>query len=668
MKSPTSYLAILRLTRVFGWALGCLAAGHLAARNVVSLKQLSIDELMDIEVTSVSRTAEPYRLTAAALAVITADDIRRSGATTVPDLLRGVPGLHVARQAASGWAVSARGFSSITSEKLLVLSDTRSIYTPLFSGVLWEAQDYFLSDIERIEVIRGPGAALWGSNAVNGVINITTKSARDTHGTRVVAAAGTAERLVVGARHGGVTKGGIHYRVFGKYFERDETFHTSVSDDQWNQAHAGFRADWSPRPGDEFTVQGDLYRGEVGKLQPAITIIGRPGPTGELETTVAGGNLLGRWRRTWSTTSDLQVRAYYDRTYRDDPSFTDDLQTVDLDVQHRFAPRTNHELVWGLNYRFTSNRNEGKGIFAVNPESSRDQLVSAFVQDQITWGDVRVTLGTKAEHNDFSGFELQPSVRAAWDFSDRQMVWAAVSRAARIPTRLERDIFIDVTDPAGDPVARLLGNDEFGSEILTAYEAGYRWRATDTLHLDVAVFDNHYRGLASLELEAAFNDPADGRTVIPIRNRNLTTGRARGVETLVNYSPSERWRLTASHTFFTMRLDRGGLDANRGEFYEGSTPRHQFAVSSYLTLPAGFELDAQFRRVGAVRRIPLIPSGEGIPAYNELDAQLTWRASDKVRISLVGQNLLHARHVEFGPPEARGAIERGVYVRVVWDW
>ncbi|HEX2860950.1 MAG TPA: TonB-dependent receptor [Lacunisphaera sp.] len=629
---------------------------------------MSLDELLTVEVTSVSRRAEPYSDAAAALAVVTADDISRSTGTTVPELLRGVPGLHVARQNSNEWVVSARGFSSVNSEKLLVQSDTRSIYTPLFAGVFWDVQDYLLADIERIEVIRGPGAALWGSNAVNGVVNITTKSARDTHGTRLEVIAGTEERAMVAARHGGRTARGVHYRVFGKYSERDGTFAPGPSDDDWRLGQAGFRADWSAGPSDEFTVQGSLYHGTIGQLEPAVVVIGRPGPAGELESTVAGGHILGRWRRTFSASSDLQFRAYYDRTHRDDPSFTDDLDTIDLDLQHRFSPASRHQLVWGVNYRHTANENRGKGIFAVSPESSGDNLFSAFAQDQVELGEaVRVTVGAKAEHNDFSGFEIQPSVRAAWNVADRQVLWAAVSHAARIPTRFERDIFIDASDPAGDPVFRLLGNDRFEAEKLVAYDLGYRWHASDRLHLDIAIFENCYDGLASLEVGTPFVDPASGRTIVPVVSENLTNGRAQGVETLVTYSPASWWRLSASHTYFSMKLDSRGLDANRGDFFEGATPRHQFSLASHLTLPGGFELDAQYRRLGRLARLPQIPSGEGIPGYGELDVQLSWQASPQLRISVAGQSLLHDRHLEFGSPSGRGEIERSVYARLVWE-
>jgi iron complex outermembrane recepter protein len=658
-----------RFFAVLGACGTTLAAGSGGIVGLSGLKQMSLDELMNVQVTSVSRTAEPYREAAAALTVITEEQIRRSGATNLPDALRWVPGLHVARQNSNVWAVSSRGFSSVNSEKLLVQSDTRSIYTPLFSGVLWDVQDYLLADIERIEVIRGPGAAMWGANAVNGVINITTKNAADTHGTRLEAGTGTDELAMVSARHGSQTRGGVHYRVFGKYSERDSTRSSAGRSDDWQFGHLGFRADWTSSAQDDFTLQSDVYQGDIGQLAPATSIAGRPAPTGDLETRVAGGNLLGRWRRRIDENSDLQFRTYYDRTHRDDPTFKDDLDTIDLDLQHRFVPAIHHELMWGLNYRYTSNRNEGKGVFAVRPSSSQDHLFSAFVQDRIAWRDVlRVTLGTKVEHNDFSGFEIQPSVRAAWDITERNTLWAAVSRAARIPTRLERDIYIDVGNPAANPVTRLLGSRDFESEKLLAYELGYRWRAAAILQVDLSLFENRYDGLASLEIGSSFTDPTDGRTVRPIVNRNLTDGHIRGLETLLMFSPFEQWRLSASYSYLEVSLDSPGLDLNRSEFYDGATPRHQFALGSYLNLPGGFELDAHFRRHSPIRRMPPVSTGQGIPAYSELDLRLSWRASPRMRISLVGQNLLHDRHVEFGTPAARGPIRRGISAKVVWGF
>jgi iron complex outermembrane receptor protein len=638
--------------------------------SISELKKLSVDQLTDVEVTSVSGVEERLGGAAAAVTVLTNEDIRRSGATTVPEALRLVPGIHVARQTSNTWAVSARGFSTVNSEKLLVLSDTRSIYTPLFSGVFWDVQDHLLQDIERIEVIRGPGATLWGSNAVNGVINITTKSARDTQGWYAESAAGTEERVTAAARYGGRIGDRTYYRIFGSYADRDASFiPDGATADDWRLGHLGARTDWDSVDGHALTIQGDVYRGDVGQVAPSISITGRPGPTGDLAIDVSGGNVLGRYRRRKSTSSEIEVRAYYDRTHRDDPSFVDDLHTFDGQFQHRMALGLGHELTWGLNDRFMVNRNRGRGIFSLEPPSSRDNLVSGFAQDQLTIRNrLQLTVGTKLERNDFSGFEVQPSGRAAWTVSPPHTVWAAVSRAVRVPTRLERDVTIDVTDPEGNPVVRLVGNDAFESETLWAYEIGHRWHRPSSVLIDVAAFHNRYDGLASLELEPPFLDPAHGRTVIPLRNRNLTDGHAQGVEILSTVSPRREWRITTSYAYVDVSLDPHGQDLNRGELLEGATPRHQFGVRSFLDLPAGVQLDGQLRSLSAVRRLPATESGQGIRGYTELDLRLAWRGWQQMEISAVGQNLLRGHHPESGTPERRGDVERAVYGKVAWGF
>jgi iron complex outermembrane receptor protein len=648
-------------------AVPCLARPQ---GTVDDLKRLSLEELSSIEVTSVSRTNESLGGAAAAISVVTNEDIRRSGALSLPEALRLIPGIHVARQTSDLWAVNSRGFSSTSSEKLLVLSDTRSIYTPLFSGVFWDVQNFFLQDVARIEVIRGPGAALWGSNAVNGVINITTKRAQDTQGIYVETGTGTEERAMAGVRYGGKTSSGIYYRLFGKYFDRGSSFHSSpATADDSRVGQLGFRADWDATPKDELTFQGDFYRANIGRLSPSVSVLGRPAPTGNLEVHAGGGNILGRWRHNINAGSDLQFRAYYDRTHRNDPSFIDDLDTVDLDFQHRVTFGGRHEAVWGLNYRFTSNRNEGKGIWALQPPNSRDHLVSGFVQDQITLrNSLRFTLGTKLEHNDFSGTEVQPSARAAWDFLEGQTVWAAASSAARVPTRIERDLAIDASNPAGSTVARLLGNKDFESEKLFAYEFGYRAQVLESLTVDIAAFHNRYKGLASLEFGTSFTEPSTGKTILPIVNRNLTDGTTQGIETSITFAPRQFWKLTGSHAYINLDLDAEGQDLNRGRFLEGSTPRHQFGLRSFLDLPSSFELDAQLRHLTDIKKLPAITTGEGIPGYSELDVRLGWHGWKQLEISLVGQNLLHDHHVETGAPAARGEIQRSVYGKVAWGF
>lgn len=642
---------------------------HGATDSTADLKKLSVEELMNIEVTSVSKTQETLEGAAAAITVVTNEDLRRSGATTIPAALRFVPGLHVAQNTSNVWAVSSRGFSSTSSEKLLVLTDTRSVYTPLFSGVFWDAQDYLLADVDRIEVIRGPGAALWGSNAVNGVINITTKSAADTQGLHFETASGTEELATVAARYGGKAGEGVHYRVFGNYSDRGSTFNsTPDTSDDWRLGHIGFRADWDATQSDTITMQGDAYQGNVGQLVPALAVNQRPGPTGDLEVGLSGGNVLGRWRHRLSGRSDFEFRAYYDRTHRDDPVYRDDLDTTDLDFQHRFALASRHELTWGLNYRLMDSRTTAKGSFAPGfaPSSARDQVVSAFVQDQIAALDtVHLTLGTKLEHNDFSGFEFQPGVRLAWELAPGRTLWGAVSRAARVPTRLERDIWINASDPAGTQVVRLLGNRDFESEELTAYELGYRWQPVKMLSVDAAAFHNHYEKLASLEIGQPF--VAAGQAIIPIVNKNLTAGHTEGIEATVTLYPLPSWRLTANYSYIDVALDPAGADLNNARRLEGSTPRNQFGLRSSLDLPGSFELDAQLRASSDIRSLPQIASG-GIPGYTELDLRVAWHGWKPVEIAIVGQNLLHNHHPEFGTPEARGEVERSVYGKIAWDF
>jgi len=651
-----------------------LCGGRLLAQDreppqtVLEFKKLSVQELMDIEVTSVSKSVEHLGGAAAAIAVVTSEDIRRSGATSVPEALRMVPGLHVARQSSDNWAVSARGFSSINSEKLLVLSDTRSIYTPLFSGVFWDAQDYLMQDIDRIEVIRGPGATLWGANAVNGVINITTKSAKNTQGLYVEANAGTEERGTAALRYGGRIGEHAYYRVFGKYFNRDSSFNANpASPDDWDTGHVGFRSDWEASEKDTLTLQSDLYRTDAGRVAPSVTVTGRPEPVPPLRVIATGGNALARWRHVKSQTSDVQLRVYYDRTHRDDPSFVDDLDTVDIDLQHRFAPASRHDVTWGFDYRFASNRNVGRGVFAVNPPTSHDQLFNGFGQDQITIAPaLRVTIGTKVGHNDFSGVETQPSGRVAWDVSPRQAAWAAVSRAVRIPTRLERDIDVDVSNPLGNPVLRLLGNRDFEAEQLLAYEAGYRWQVHPSLSLDLAAFYNRYHGLAALEPGAPFTDAGTGRTIIPIVNENLNSGRTYGGEAFVTYAPYASSRFSLSYSNLEMNLTAGGRDLNRGVFADGATPRHQIGVRASFDFPGHVQADAMARHLSDIRRLPSFPAG--VPAYSELDLRLAWNGLHGAEIALIGQNLLHAHHPEFGPPGMRSEVERGAYARFAWGF
>jgi len=646
-----------------------LHAQPLAADSVNELKRLSIDQLANVEVTSVTRGPQPLARSAAAVAVVTSGQIASSGAMNVPEAIRYVPGINVAQVTASQWAVSSRGFASVNSPDLLVLSDGRSIYTPLFSGVFWDVQDYLMDDIDRIEVVRGPGAALWGSNAVNGVINIITKSAADTQGASLEAGGGSEERALVAAQYGGETSDQAYYRVFAKYQnDAPEDYPAGASSDGWDLGHVGFRTDWKTDSADAFTLQGDAYDGRIGEVSPAINIIGRPEPVPPLVVGVGGGNVLAHWQHTMSEDSDYEVRVYYDYTHRDDPSFTDDLGTLDIDFLEHLPLGSGQSLTWGMSGRTMQDDDHGKGLLTLEPPDARYNTASGFVQDEISLPyAVQLTLGTKLEHNDFSGFEVQPSVRAARDISDTQTLWAAVSRAVRTPTRIEQDEDIDATNPAGNPVIVLLGNRNFHAEQVLAFELGYRWRPLSELSLDLAAFRNRYTGLASLQLGTPYLDGATGQTIYPLLTENLIDGHSTGLEGVALYSPVAWWRLSLNYTYMQMSLSPLGEDLNRNRFYAGSTPRNQAGLQSYFDLPHNVEIYGGLRVLSAIDTLPEIVNGTGDPGYQELDLNAIWRVTSHFTLSLEGNSVLHASHVEFGDPAERSAIKRSVFGRLRWD-
>jgi iron complex outermembrane receptor protein len=657
-----------------------LHAQQLAANQVNQLKQLGIEQLTDVMVTSVTRAPQPLARSAAAVGVVTSGQISSSGAMNVPEAIRYVPGINVAQLTASQWAVSSRGFASANSPDLLVLSDGRSIYTPLFSGVFWDVQDYLMQDIDRIEVVRGPGAALWGSNAVNGVINVITKSAADTQGGWAEAGGGTEERALVAAQYGGQTDGEtggqgdaqggepMYYRMFAKYQDHaPEDYPAGVSSDGWDLGHVGFRTDWKADSTDAFTVQGDAYDGRIGQVSPEVNIIGRPGLAPPLVVGVGGGNVLAHWQHTMSDDSDYEVRVYYDYTHRDDPTFIDDLSTLDIDFLEHLPLGREQTITWGLSGRTMEDIDHGKGILALNPPDARYNLGSGFVQDEVSLPHaVHVTIGTKLEHNDFSGFEVQPSVRAAWDLSDTSTFWGAVSRAVRVPTRIEQNEDIVASNPAGNPVVVLLGNRNFHAEQVLAFELGYRWRPLADLSLDLAAFRNRYTGLESLEVATPFLDAATGQTIYPVLAENLIDGHSTGLEGLAQYSPVTWWRLSVNYSYIQMSLTPLGEDLNRNHFYEGSTPRNQAGIQSYFDLPHDIELYGGLRVLSAVEMLPEIVNGTGDPGYQELDLNAIWHVTPHLTLSLEGQSLLHSSHVEFGASYERSAIERSVFGRVTW--
>ncbi len=615
-----------------------VAAGRGSAQDLAQnqVKRLSIEELLDIDVTSVRRSAEPIGRTAAAITVLTSEDIRRSGATTLPEVLRLIPGLHVARFNATSWAISARGFNSTAANKLLVMIDGRTVYSPIFSGVFWDAQDLVLEDILRIEVVRGPGATLFGANAVNGIINVITKSAHQTTGAVVIASGGGADDLArLSVRVGAMATPNVAYRAYGKFLYRDQMALANGGDakDSAGIGRIGFRAD-ATHGSDDAVVETDIYRGEEG-------ILGRD------NARVWGGDILGRWTRRISMTSEFQLQGYIDRNYRRVPLQSDfDQQTFDLDMQHRFNATPSQTIVWGAGFRWSHDSTKPTPVLTFSPQSRNYPLATAFIQDEVSLAKdrLKVLFGSKFEHNDFTGFELQPGVRVAWDVDAQQTVWGAVTRAVRTPTRFDSDIRYT---PPGIVIA---GNPDFESEDVVAFELGYRTRLRNRVSLDLASFYNVYDKVRSLEFKGA---PGN---VLLLNNLNAKSW---GGEASMNVDVTEWLRVGAGYANLgrTLTAEPGSRDVFNGTL-EGNDPRHQFMTHASADLPHNMEFDSTLRYVSSL-------PAPVVPRYWEMDARAGWSPSSKVDFSVVGRNLLDAQHPEFGPPSPfREEVERNIFGQV----
>lgn len=605
-----------------------------------NLKKLSIEELTQLDITTASRRLEPLAQVAAAVSVIRGEDIRRSGATSLAEALRLADGLVVARADNGTWAISARGFNISTANKILVLIDGRTVYSPLFAGTFWSVQDVPLSDIDRIEVTRGPGGAIWGANAVNGVVNVITKSAAATPGVRVVLAGGTEERGMATLQYGGAGPA-FDYRVYAKYRGRDGGFLQKgiAANDAVNYGQGGFRVESRGQGRDSWLVQGDAYGGREG-------LFDRP------DTHVGGANVMGRWARTFSPAANFKAQVYYDDVYRRVFAQVRDVRhTFDVDTQQQVIAGR-HDLIVGGNFRVSKGEDTGNLAFHFDPVSATNTIGGFFAQDQMTVVPKRLalTVGSKFERNNFTGFETQPSVRLRWTPTARQTLWSAVSRAVRLPTRFDTDLRF--TNPATGALT-LTGSNDFDTEKVTAYELGYRAEASRG-SLDVATYRNIYDDLRSEEFPT--------RAGQPVVLANLMNARTGGVEVSGTVLILAQWRVHAGYDYIHERItfDPGSRDPTKG-FSEFNDPSHQFKLRSTADLPHGIELD------GVFRRIAMLPHPV-VPAYSELDVRLGWHPSATWEVSLVGQNLLHAHHPEFqlSSPN-REEFQRGVYVRLLWN-
>jgi iron complex outermembrane receptor protein len=659
-----------------------LAGAQVDTSTAGDLKQLSIEDLMNLEVTSVAK--EPQRLlqAAAAIQVITADDIRRSGASSIPEVLRLADGLQVAQINAHDWAISARGFNANLANKLLVLIDGRAVYTPLYGGVLWDVQDCLLADIDRIEVISGPGGTLWGANAVNGVINIITKAAHDTQGLYALTAGGSELQEQAGIRYGATLAPGVYLRAYGKYtgLAHEVTSSGTSADDSWHVGRGGFRLDAEPSAPNRLTVQGDFYSGAED--------VAATGGAGR-----SGGNILGRWTHATPGGASMNLQFYYDHTHLSQPfgaspaappffsgfpaaSLKDDLDTYDLDFQYHFASGARHKVSWGLGYRATHESDEDLSIVRFAPTVLSQTLYSGFVQDEIMLAPrVYLTVGSKLEHNDYTGFEFEPSARLQWNLQPTRLLWAAISRAVRTPSRYDRDLLvpsglINAPPPLQFPTTFLRGSPDFRSETLLAYEVGYRAQIGPKLSTSVSAFYNdyhHLRSTSATPTTAVYVFP------YPVFFQSNLEGETHGLELSASYQMLEWWRLHAGYDLLQehIHVRPGEVDAT-GATNETADPQQQVALRTSMDLSRDMTLDAALRWVDSLH-INSGPTGGPVvgtvPSYFELDSGIAWHATRSVEVSLLGRNLLHAHHTEYGfPSPTREQNGRSVFGRVTWGF
>jgi iron complex outermembrane recepter protein len=637
------------------------------------LTELDLEQLMKIEVTSVSKQAQPISQAAAAVFVISQEDIRRSGVTSIPEALRMAPGIQVARIDSHRWAISARGFNGEFANKLLVLMDGRTLYSPLYSGVFWDVQDTVLEDVDRIEVIRGPGTSLWGANAVNGVINIITKKAKDTQGLLAVAGAGTEERGFTTLRYGGSIGADTQYRLYGKHFERDNfsRMNGSPGHDSWRNTSGGFRLDHEATSRDSIMVQGSHYKGSAdSELREQLLVA--PFQQDLLSRVhFSGSHILSRWKHAFDDGSSFVVQSYYDRTEREGAVLSEHHDIFDVDAQHAFGWGQAQRIVWGGGYRAIHNRFTNSDQISLIPSTRFTSLFSGFIQDEITLVPDRLAFigGTKLEHNDFIGFVVQPSGRVRWTPTDRLTFWGSVSRGVRTPSLSEDDIRVRQQTFPGLPPTLVagFGNRGFQGETVAAYELGSRWQAHEQFSIDVAAFFNRYDNLRSFEQGTPFlaTNPAPPHVVVPFHVGNKLSAETYGVEVYSEWRPYDWWRLHATYTYLMIRMLPGISTDPTGKTPEGESPRHQGSLRSLMKLPGNLELDLWGRYVD---RLPAI----AIPGYFDLDVRLGWRPIESFDISVVGQNLVEPQRPEFlstlGSQASSQQIQRGMYVKLTWRY
>jgi iron complex outermembrane recepter protein len=622
---------------------GCVMLFALPA-DAQQLADLSLEQLAALPVISVTKSEKPVSEAAASVFIITERDLRNAGSASLPEALRLAPNLQVARVDARNYAVTARGFNNPFENKLQVMLDGRTLYSPLFSGVYWDAQDVVLEDLNRIEVVSGAGGTLWGANAVNGVVNIVTRSAAETQGA-LVSVSGSEQEHYSSLRYGGSLDGGAFYRVYAKHSQHDDTMSESGldTDTGWERSQLGFRMDWGTGS-NAMTFQGDAYSGRLHQLN-----------TDSID--ISGANLLGRGSWQLDGGSRVSVQTYIDHTERDQPlAFAQRLTTFDVDAQQDLALGSRHKLVWGLGYRYADDNIHNYSQFAFLPENPHMIWRNLFAQNEIALAPgLSLTLGAKWEDNPYTGGETMPGLQLAWVPDDTKLVWAGASRAVRSPSRIDRDLFAPTNPPVinGVPQYAVAGGPDFVSETADVYELGYRSQPVAAVSWSATVFYSRYDRLRTLEL----NIHGPGLVF-----KNMAEARAHGMELWGSWQVTTPWRLHGGLVVQDMDMNRkpGSLDLTNTTGLANGDPDYYWLLRSSYEFSSRLGLHASLRHVEALENT-------GVPAYDELDVHLSWSPTANWTLSLVGQNLLSADHAEFGPAGGRSVYERSLFGKAVWS-
>jgi iron complex outermembrane recepter protein len=657
---------------------------NMADKNVSQLSDVRVagpgatgSPSLDMPVSSVSRENSTVGRSPAAVFVITNEMIRRSGAKEIPEVLRMVPGMEVAKIDSNKWAVSCRGFNGRFANSLLVRIDGRDVYDPLFAGTFWDVQDLILEDIERIEVIRGPGASVWGANAVNGVINIITKNAKDTQGAYVETVAGTFERGITSARYGGQFNENLNYRFYGKWFDRAPGYSpTDDAYDAWNQGRCGMRTDWTPSHDDFITFQGDYYNGYSGEHDVLAQFAPPYYRFANQNVHVSGDNVLMNWKHVYDEQTDWDAKVYYDQTQRHWQMATVDRNIFDFDFQQRFPIGERHDVVCGIEYRNSQSFIANSPTLAMEPTQKTDYLGSCFVQDQITLSEDRwfLTAGSKFEKNNYTGFEYEPTIRLLFTPGKKYSLWCAVSRAIRMPSQGEEPCMalapaagmappLPPLQPGPDvPMfPQILGNNNLLSEELMAYEAGIRGQPTEAFSWDFAVFNNNYDRLIYPVLATPHGGPGPA-DYQPMVLTNCATGNTYGFELATTYQVTETWKLQSAYTFLVMNIQaiQGAVGA---EDTPDNNPRNQIYLQSSWDLGNNWQLDV----IG--RYCDNLPEMQ-VHSYFVADVKLDWRPKKNFEFAIVGRNLCNGHFYEFGNDPFMGTVatevQPEVYGQIVW--